>query len=393
MDLDKHSMNISIKRFALHVKEWGLLFFLLLVRLLSMYSVPLNDSTEARYGEIARKMLATGDWVTLWHDFGIPFWGKPPLTIWLSALSMKFFSITAFSARLPSMLLSLGALAMVSQTGAQYRGVAVGRVSLIILASSFIFYLASGTVMMDPALMFAVILCQISFWRTSQAPSLRDGYLFFLGLSIGLLAKGPVVLILVGGSIGSWILWKKQWHVLWQALPWFSGTLMMLTLVLPWYIWAEHKTPGFLNYFIVGEHLGRFFQPAWQGDKYGFAHVQMFGMIWPYFIMGTLPWSGLMMITFCSSSVRQAVASSFKEDTSGWISYWSVCCLFPLIFFSFAKILFILMSYLQFPLFHFFLLRVGVGFKETRQSKNKTQVQRLHTHSNGVLCSNIPVRR
>lgn len=332
----EHSADRSVQGLGFRPKEWGLLFFLLLIRLLCMYSVPLNDSTEARYGEIARKMLATGDWITLWHDFGIPFWGKPPFSIWLSAFSMKLFSVTAFSARLPSMLLSVGVLVMVSQIAAQYRSVAVGRVSFIVLASSFIFYLASGTVMMDPALAFAVVLCQISFWRALQTPFLRDGYLFFLGLSIGLLAKGPVVLILVGGSIGSWIIWKNQWRALWQSLPWFSGTFLMLALVLPWYIGAEYKTPGFLNYFIVGEHFGRFFQPAWQGDKYGFAHVQSFGMIWPYFIMGTLPWS-VLMLNCCGAKARRAIVSCFKQDSSGWLSYWSVCCLFPLVFFSFAK--------------------------------------------------------
>ena len=57
---------------------------LLILRLLTMWVIPLTDTTEARYAEIARKMLETGNWVTLWHDYGIPFWAKPPLSTWIS---------------------------------------------------------------------------------------------------------------------------------------------------------------------------------------------------------------------------------------------------------------------------------------------------------------------
>lgn len=66
------------------------LIFLLISRVISMWFIPLNDVSEARYGEIARKMLETGNWVTLLFDYGIPFWAKPPLSTWLSAASMKF---------------------------------------------------------------------------------------------------------------------------------------------------------------------------------------------------------------------------------------------------------------------------------------------------------------
>ena len=34
------------------------------------------DKTEARYGEIARLMAETGEWVVLQIDYGVPFWAK-----------------------------------------------------------------------------------------------------------------------------------------------------------------------------------------------------------------------------------------------------------------------------------------------------------------------------
>src|SRR5690606_8346371 len=94
-------------------------------------------------------------------------------------------------------------------------------------------------------------------------------YAFFIGLSIGLLAKGPLVLVLVGGPWLIWVLWPTTRRTAWQAvcaLPWARGLLLTLMISLPWYIAAEIKTPGFLDYFIVGEHILRFIEPGWQGD-------------------------------------------------------------------------------------------------------------------------------
>ena len=59
---------------------WSLLGLLLPPRMVGMALVPLADTTEARYGEIARKMAETGDWITPQFKYGIPFWAKPPLS-------------------------------------------------------------------------------------------------------------------------------------------------------------------------------------------------------------------------------------------------------------------------------------------------------------------------
>ena len=67
---------------------WVLLALVLLLRVLTLGLYPLTDTTEARYAEMARKMLESGNWLTPMFDVGVPFWGKPPLSFWLSALPM-----------------------------------------------------------------------------------------------------------------------------------------------------------------------------------------------------------------------------------------------------------------------------------------------------------------
>jgi len=77
-----------------------LIGLLLLARLIGMAVVPLMDTTEARYGETGRIMADLNDWITPWFDYGVPFWGKPPLAFWVTAASFKAFGVSEFTARL-----------------------------------------------------------------------------------------------------------------------------------------------------------------------------------------------------------------------------------------------------------------------------------------------------
>lgn len=306
------------------------LLALLVIRLLAMFFIPLNDTTEARYAEIARKMLETGNWVTPLHDYGVPFWAKPPLSTWVSALSMGVFGVNAFAVRLPALLLSLGTLWLTFGVSRQRQGEETAWISSLILASGLLFFLCAGTVMTDPSLMLCVTLAQIAFWRALREPGKRWGYLFFVGLGLGLLAKGPLALVLVGMPIFCWVVARREWRALWQRLPWISGTVLMLAISLPWYALAEIRTPGFLNYFIMGEHVHRFLDPGWKGDRYGFAHATPHGMIWPFAFAGLLPWSPLAIYWL----VRKPGKGQTEPRSDGWLLYLSLWCLLPLMFFT-----------------------------------------------------------
>lgn len=319
---------------ALRISSFIVLFFLLISRILAMIFMPLNDSTEARYGEIARIMLETGNWVTPMQHIGEPFWAKPPLSTWLSAFSMQLFGANEFTARLPSLFLSIGILWLVWDLAKKRSGSDVALITTLVLAGSAFFFLNAGTVMTDPALIFCTSLSLIAFWHALIIKNKIWSYVFFLGLGLGLLAKGPVAVILVGMPIFFWVLIHRKWLQLWQHLPWIKGTLLMFAIALPWYIWAEIRTPGFLNYFIVGENIHRFLDPGWSGDKYGFAHVAPFGMIWVYAIAGMLPWSIASLIWLVSHF--KEVPSLYK-DPDHWISYLLLCTLVPLVFFTFSS--------------------------------------------------------
>jgi 4-amino-4-deoxy-L-arabinose transferase-like glycosyltransferase len=254
---------------------WWTAGLLLVARIIGSTLIPLTDTTEARYGEIARKMLETNNWIMPQHDYGVPFWGKPPLSTWLSALSMKLFGVSEFAARLPSLLLGIGMLALVWQWCAARRG-----------------------------RKFA--------W---------------------LVAKGLVVGVFTFVSIAHWIIQRKNWRNVRQALPWCSGTLLMLAISVPWYLLAEQQTPGFLRYFFIGEHFSRFLQPGWHGDKYGNAHAEALGSIWLFWLAAAFPWSAVFIV---KALRRPRQLLDTRGDDTGlraYLLWWSFA---PMLFFSFA---------------------------------------------------------
>lgn len=326
------------------------LLFLLVCRVLSMCFIPLNDVSEARYGEIARKMLETGNWVTPLHDYGVPFWAKPPLSTWLSALSMKFLGVNEFAVRLPGLLLSIGVLWLIGDLAKKHSGPTVAALVTLVLSGTLYFFLDAGTVMTDPSLIFCTTLVLVSFWHAVVAQSKAWSYIFFIGIGLGLLAKGPVAVVLIGMPLFFWILLHNQWRALWERLPWIQGLMIVLTIALPWYIWAEIRTPGFLNYFIVGEHFHRFVTPGWTGDKYGYAHQEHWGMIWIFAVSGIFPWSLLGAVWFVK--YRKSLPSLIRDD-DGWLSYLFLCTTVPLFFFTFSSN--IIYTYV-FPCLPFFAL-------------------------------------
>lgn len=287
-----------------------LLVSVLLIRLGLTAILPLADTTEPRYAEIARIMAETGDWITPWFDYGVPFWGKPPLSFWTQAASFRLFGVTEFAGRLPSWLATLGTVYLIYTTARWIhrepdcpRAKAQGLAAALVFSTMALGFLSAGTVMTDSFLALATTLVLSSLIIRLQGGPVIWGWLFFVGLAIGLLAKGPLTLVLTGLPVFVWAVVGRQWRALLQALPWVRGTLLMLALALPWYLLAELKTPGFLDYFIVGEHFKRFLISDWQGDLYGNAHDFTRGTIWLYLLLASFPW-GLIALAGCIGKYR-----------------------------------------------------------------------------------------
>ena len=325
----------------------ALIAAMLLLRLATLGAYPLMDTSEARYGEIARVMLTTGNLVTPQEVPGTPFWAKPPLYAWLSTGSIAVLGVNEFALRLPSVLCALLVAALSAHWAATLvprrppgEALWAGLLAAALLATGPGFFAAAGAVMTDPALAACVTAMLAAFHqvaiRGQRGAAWRYG--FFLAIGLGMLAKGPVVLLYGGVPIALWTLWQRRLGAVWAAFPWIGGTALAALISVPWYLAAERATPGFLNYFLLGEHVMRFLKPGWRGDLYGTAHAEPLGTIWLYLAYAI----GLQTLLVVCALVGQArngqgaASAAAAAPSAGARGFALLAVLVPVAFFTFA---------------------------------------------------------
>lgn len=310
---------------------------LVVARLISLALYPLMDTTEARYGDIARRMVERSDWVTPWFTDSEPFWGKPPLSFWATALGFKLFGINEFGGRLPHLILGFSVAAL-TWWYARRQSARAAWHAVALLSASSLFIVSSGAVMTDMSLTVGTTLVMVGFWfamRDDAGKSWLWQSLMALGFVIGLLAKGPLALVLCGAPIGVWLIWQRRLPDAWRRIVWLRILLLVLVFSLPWYIMAELRTPGFLNYFLVGEHFHRFVTAGWTGDKYGAAHAYPRGGIW-LLGFGAVAFWPFLLLPLAFFRRRQANLLLSPKEKNGARLYLLLWSLWPCVFFTFS---------------------------------------------------------
>jgi hypothetical protein len=101
--------------------------------------------------------------------------------------------------------------------------------------------------------------------------------------------------------------------------------------VLPWYLMAEGRSPGFIEYFIVGEHIYRFLVRGWSGDLYSNAHGVPRGTVWLYAVAAALPWALVLPLARLAGTLRHG--SVIELPQRRYLLLW---VLWPCVFFTAA---------------------------------------------------------
>ncbi|HET6341526.1 MAG TPA: glycosyltransferase family 39 protein, partial [Gemmatimonadota bacterium] len=106
------------------------------------------ESTEARYAEIAARMVRSGDWLTPRLNY-IAHFEKPPLAYWATALGMVALGIGELGARIGLVLAALATLLIVARWSAETGGRAAALYASLCLLSAPLFFALSRTVTTD----------------------------------------------------------------------------------------------------------------------------------------------------------------------------------------------------------------------------------------------------
>jgi len=206
-------------------------------------SIPPTDRDEARFMQATKQMLETGDWVQI--KFQEEPRNKKPVGIyWLQATTVRLLGqdLTApWPYRLPSALAAWLAVLATFACGRRLFNPTAGLIAGAALASSFIVVVEAHIAKTDATLLATTTLALTMLGnvyvasRAGRAPSLVTALLFWVGIGLGILIKGPLVLLVAGAAIAALCIADRNARWLKELRPLF-GLPVALLIVLPWLI-------------------------------------------------------------------------------------------------------------------------------------------------------------
>ncbi len=299
--------EISWKRWALLFASAVALFFLYFF---GLTRAGLIGPDEPRYAAIGAAMAQSGDWVTprLW---GVPWFEKPALLYWMTAIGFKAGLGEDLAPRLPVALLSVCFLVFFFFELRRDFGERTASYATAILATSAWWLAFSHSAVPDLPMSATYAAAMLLAMRLafSDDPSqtriaIAAGVL--LGLSVLAKGLGPLALFLPA----VWFLRRKLRYL-------FLLLAVTAIIATPWYaLIILRQGQPFIDEFLWKQTFGRL-------ASHALAHERPFWFYLPVLIGGLFPWSPLLAILFDKRM--------YKDQRAVFLLVWSA---WVLVFFS-----------------------------------------------------------
>ena len=274
------------------------------------------EPTDARYAEIGREMVASGDWLIPRLN-GVTHLDKPPVAYWAAAAGMQVLGVNAAGARIGAAL-AAAFLFWAAACIARRAGVAPRESFLapLVLASSALAFALSRLLATDIFLAAAVA----AFYVAWLAPEGRGRLWMFVALGLGFLIKGPVVFVHTLLPLFVAALWRRDRGVL-AGLGSRLGWAVFALVAFPWYVIVAEQTPGLLGWLLKKEIWLRYTSTVHHrpGPPWYFAAI---------LVAGALPWTAAALDGLFRSA--RGAARSPTPAASALVA-WAVV---PVLFFS-----------------------------------------------------------
>lgn len=371
-------------------RPWGLLGVGLVVYLVLQalcIGVPtISGSSEAREALVVDVILREDAWVLPLRNGIIP--SKPPLFHWIAALvSMLSGGVSEFSVRFTSQLAAALCIALVAAVAYRLASLLqtfqgpnhARRAALLsagILSLTYGFYIMACQAMVDmtfAACIWASLASLVYGIRSSERGSGKLSIhwlaraLFWLFVFVGVLARGPLGLLLpvaLAGSAGLVVVGIKRTIALLSApsIGWLA-----VAIPIAWYL-SAYSVGGeaFLERQIFFENIKRF-----SGGEFVNSEVWWFYL--PSLLRTTFPW-GIILVCIVLSEARRTRSLSYPKERA--LYRWT-----PLVLLCVGIFLFSLSSgkrhsYLL-PLLPFIALQLGIEVSSLLERGGVVVRQRL----------------
>ncbi|MCA8979520.1 MAG: glycosyltransferase family 39 protein [Planctomycetes bacterium] len=291
---------------------------------------PLFIPDEPRYGELAREMVASGDWIVPRLD-GVRYFEKPPLLYWATGAAISVFGTTAFAVRLTGAL-SVALVGWLLVRAARRAGIGrdAGAWGALVWAGSLLVFAIGSLGVIDSllSLLLAATLLALYEWCTCEDRRRARRALFACGAAAGLafLAKGFLAFAVPGVVAVVLLTVERRWSRLWRDIWLPLGAIALV--VAPWSIAIALREPDFWRYFFFEEHIKRF---AGEGAH----HAEPFWFYVPVLLGGLFPWSLLIPTTAVGLSLTRGAERGASERS--FLRFLVIWVLAGLAFFSASR--------------------------------------------------------
>jgi 4-amino-4-deoxy-L-arabinose transferase-like glycosyltransferase len=286
----------------------------------------LEHPDEGRYAEIAREMAVTGDWLTPRLN-GLKYFEKPPLQYWFTAAAYRLLETDEWTTRLAPAAGGFMTIIAVGVTLGALATPLAGALASLVMASFVMSIGMSHFASLDAFFTGWLTLAMCAFLRAQQAslrPSSSRNFMLltYAALAAATLTKGPVALVIAGGTLFWYSLATRDFGP-WRRLHLAPGLALYFVLTAPWFVLVSRANPEFAEFFFIHEHVERFLTTEHNRS----------GPIWyfvPIFGFGVMPWLFVWAATF----VRSWRDSTRDANGFDWGRFCMIWALVVFVFFS-----------------------------------------------------------
>ena len=263
---------------------------------------PLFTPDEGRYSEVAREMVATGDYVTPKLN-GVPFLDKPVFYYWLQASAILLLGLKESALRFWPAFLGVFGCLMTYLTGNLLFNRRTGIISALILATSPLYYGGAHYANLDLEVAVFISCSLLCFMMAMQLQRTSIFIAAYVFAALAALTKGLIGIVFPAMIICSWLLLLNRMHLL-KKIHLVTGLTLFTLITVPWYVMVQKANPEFLHFFFVTQQVSRFLTTADFNNKVA---------IWfyiPIVLIGFFPWS-----TFIIQAVTRHIKVVWNNRT------------------------------------------------------------------------------